>query len=574
MVFSQLKIKAKLLLSFLSIIILSIAIIAFFIYELKRIETITEEMFNASLVSNKSLEAEVAIHTFNRMLDEYIAAIKNGNKDDRAYVIITARTAALESSLKGNLDIIQRGMKDEKSKSLYNDVQQLFTDWQKKIGELVTFTKKEDYSSALQTADELKKQLDLYIEKLTDLNIYADQTATNLQDQTKEIIYKVFMVSVILSGFILFMTVIIAVLISRNISRSLIFFKKIFSKGATGHLDASYPVRIGAQDEINELGLLFNNFIEKVKEVIIEVKNASADLEESSRQQYSSTSNFSMNIQNQASLSEEITATMEEISAGIDNSTDNSKFQFDKLNEVIQLMNQLSDIINTISDRISNAQNLSKSITAQAQTGSETLNQMKNNMKEIDESSKKMTDITSIIDDISNKINLLSLNAAIEAARAGEAGRGFAVVADEISKLADQTATSINDIDSLIVINNDKISNGMKNAIDTIDSISAIIRGVEQIDGMMTNIIGDMDKQQTTNKSVNNSANDLMIRLDETRNVSEEQRSAVMEIMKGVTNINQLSQASASDAEEISANSKKLASMAENLKNKVSFFET
>ena len=74
----------------------------------------------------------------------------------------------------------------------------------------------------------------------------------------------------------------------------------------------------------------------------------------------------------------------------------------------------------------------------------------------ITESSQQVTDIISIIDDISDKINLLSLNAAIEAARAGEAGRGFAVVADEISKLADQTAASINDIDSLIRKNNNE----------------------------------------------------------------------------------------------------------------------
>ena len=88
-------------------------------------------------------------------------------------------------------------------------------------------------------------------------------------------------------------------------------------------------------------------------------------------------------------------------------------------------------------------------------------------------SSREMMGIVDIINDISEKINLLSLNAAIEAARAGDAGRGFAVVADEISKLADQTAISIKEIDRLIKVNNDEITAGGDNIDSAIDTISA-----------------------------------------------------------------------------------------------------
>jgi len=194
-------------------------------------------------------------------------------------------------------------------------------------------------------------------------------------------------------------------------------------------------------------------------------------------------------------------------------------------------------------------------------------------MKKITESSNKVSDIVGIIDDISNRINLLSLNAAIEAARAGEAGRGFAVVADEISKLADQTATSINDIDSLIKKNKDEISNGIKNVIDTVDNIGSVIEGVESINNMMGGIFSDMERQQAANESVNKSAEELMIRSDEVKNATGEQRTAVAEVMKSVTSMNELIQASAAGAEEMSANVNKLASMAENLKNRVNFFK-
>ena len=193
-------------------------------------------------------------------------------------------------------------------------------------------------------------------------------------------------------------------------------------------------------------------------------------------------------------------------------------------------------------------------------------------MTRISESSQKVTEIIEIINDISERINLLALNAAIEAARAGDAGRGFAVVADEISKLADQTATSISDINSLIKDNNDEINNGMNNVVDTVGSLGRIIERVESVSNMIDKIFSSMEKQQLTNEDVNRSADELIVRSEEVRNATEEQRHAVGEIMKSITTINGLTQSSAAGAEEMTSNATKLASMAENLRNRVNFF--
>jgi methyl-accepting chemotaxis protein len=84
-----------------------------------------------------------------------------------------------------------------------------------------------------------------------------------------------------------------------------------------------------------------------------------------------------------------------------------------------------------------------------AREGEEVGSSASSAMKHIVESSKKISEMVTMINDISDQINLLSLNASIEAARAGEAGRGFAVVAEEIGKLADNTSSQVKEIQQL-----------------------------------------------------------------------------------------------------------------------------
>lgn len=567
----NMKIITRIILSLIIILALSLSAIGFLIYELKYTGDLLEEMYNTFLIANSSLEAEVNIQVIDNTMKDIMTAIREKDKEQIDLLII--QIEELSTSVSEKFGTVKKRIKDDKGKNLMVEVLDLSEKWKASQEEFRNQIKGEDYDEASSLLTGTKTNLEEFLGKLTEMDHHAGAVAAEFHAKAQSTMERVILSSLIIFIVLLSIVLLISLLLPRSIARSLSLFKEIFLTGSSGDLEVRYPVKEKARDEMNELGVQFNQFLDKVRTVIRDVIDTSNELGVSSEQLSVATMNFSDNAQNQAASSEEITASMEEISAGIDNVSDNSQFQFEKLSDLIALMKNLSDIIEGMAKRIDDAQSLSKTISDRASSGNESLQLMRRSMTKITESSDKVTDIIEMINDISERINLLSLNAAIEAARAGDAGRGFAVVADEISKLADQTATSISDIDSLIRENNDEINNGKRNVEDTIDSISQIIKGVESINEMMNQIFTNMEKQQSTNRIVNERAGELKIRSDEVRTATEEQRNAVSEVMKSITTINGLTQSSAAGAEEMTSNAGRLASIAEQLKNKVSFFK-
>lgn len=267
---------------------------------------------------------------------------------------------------------------------------------------------------------------------------------------------------------------------------------------------------------------------------------------------------FSQNTQNLASSIEEITANIEQISSGIDNVSSTAEIQNDDVVSMKEKLSDLSDVILKIGNTINDSLDATKEITVRAQKGEVSLKEMEQNVAKIRESSQEMTNIVSIINDISDQINLLSLNAAIEAARAGDAGRGFAVVADEISKLADKTASSIKEIKTLINTNENETQKGMEVIKDTVDIISTIVTGVTAVNSRISNLVQFRDSQNETNLSVTESVDNLKKRSGHIASAAFEQKNGIGEILKHISEINEISISNTSGAEELYLDSDEL----------------
>jgi methyl-accepting chemotaxis protein len=199
-----------------------------------------------------------------------------------------------------------------------------------------------------------------------------------------------------------------------------------------------------------------NTTVEKLKEVVGQIKEASETISTAAKEIAAGNNDLSHRTEEQAASLEETAASMEELTSTVQANTQRAK----------------------------HANELAVGATDIAGKGVSVVGQVVSTMEEINESSRKVVDIISVIDGIAFQTNILALNAAVEAARAGEQGRGFAVVAVEVRNLAQRAAAAAAEIKGLIGDSVEKVDDGTKlvaQAGKTMEEIVGAIRGVSAI---------------------------------------------------------------------------------------------
>jgi methyl-accepting chemotaxis protein len=204
------------------------------------------------------------------------------------------------------------------------------------------------------------------------------------------------------------------------------------------------------------------------------------------------------------------------------------------LEETVAALEELTSMVQMNSDNAKQAASLSASSRNSAEAGENDIKSLITAMTEISQSSKKIEEIISVIDDIAFQTNLLALNAAVEAARAGEQGKGFAVVAEAVRALAQRSASSAKDISSLIKDSVSQIDNGSKIA--------------DQSGAVLSNIVSSIKKVSDLNNEI--------------AAASSEQTTGIQQISKAMNQLDQSSQSNAASAEEIAATSGEINNLA------------
>ncbi|RZF95354.1 PAS domain-containing protein [Pseudoalteromonas sp. CO302Y] len=234
----------------------------------------------------------------------------------------------------------------------------------------------------------------------------------------------------------------------------------------------------------------------------------------------------------------------EEISQGNADLSQRTEEQASSLEETASSMEEMTSTVRQNADNAKEVNELAEETRAKAQKGGEVVNRAVTSMSAINESSKKIADIISVIDEIAFQTNLLALNAAVEAARAGEQGRGFAVVAGEVRNLAQRSAAAAKEIKELIRDSVGKVEDGTLLVNESGSTLQEIVTAVQRVTAMISDIA----------------------------QASEEQSSGIEQVNKAIAQMDEMTQQNAALVEEASAAGESMAEQANDMRRLLNFF--
>ncbi len=347
---------------------------------------------------------------------------------------------------------------------------------------------------------------------------------------------------------------------------------KIFRRLSEGDLTARNTDYL--TDEFGDMIRNMKKFQDKIKEVVDAALNSSGQLASSAEELAATSSGLSEGAQSQAASVEESTASMEEISAANESIADNSRMQSDQSRKTYKAMEELGTLITAVNSDAVSALRVANETNIEASKGNELMQNTIKGINSIEENSRRIAEMVTLISDISDQVNLLALNAAIEAARAGEHGRGFAVVADEIGKLAEQTAESAKNITGLVSNGVKSAQQGIKDINETSTALLNIINHISKTKELVKKIADSSQEQAHSSDIVLQATKQIMTMADNISSSTHEQTLTHTEISKTMDQINGQTQTQASGAEEIASSAEEISAQAESMKNLLEFFKT
>lgn len=358
--------------------------------------------------------------------------------------------------------------------------------------------------------------------------------------------------------------------ITRPIINTVKHAQRIASLDITENVRKNYLLK---KDEIGILSKALQSITDNLREIIGDINNSSEQLAAASEELTATT-------EQSATASEEVAQTVEEIAKGAQDQakhTEDGFLKAEMLGEAIEKDQHYLTGLNEATREVSSVLQAGLKEIEHLTKKTEENYQASGNIKEVilktNNSSNKIGQASSVISSIAEQTNLLALNAAIEAARAGDAGKGFAVVAEEIRNLAEQSATSTKEIDSMVK----ELQMNSQEAVKTIEEIAAVMK--EQTDSVEVNknsylaIANAMDNAKDAVEKLNLSGQDM-----------EQTKNNILETMQSLSAIAEENSASTqqvtasmeeqtASVEEIARASEGLSAMAQDLQQIINRFQ-
>ena len=359
--------------------------------------------------------------------------------------------------------------------------------------------------------------------------------------------------------------------ISRSIARPLakgVTFAQSISTG-----DFSQKLDIRQKDEVGLLADALNGMCIKLRDMVGAVQDTAEQVASSSEEISASAQKLADGSQSQASTLEETSASVEELTSSVDQVAENAQSQSSAVEQGSTSMSQVQKSIDEVSGNLNGISDLARASVAGAMDGAKAVQQVVAGINLIAASSEKIGGIVDVISDIADQTNLLALNASIEAARAGEHGRGFAVVADEVSKLADRSAASTKEIESLIKESVKNVDEGVKTALSAQTMMEQIRVGAQTANEMVGSLSESMSQQVAAVKQLSTALTNVSEMSQSISAATEEQTTNAKQVATAVENVNDLTQSAASAAEEMSSATEQLSTLAQELQRLMAQFK-
>lgn len=328
-------------------------------------------------------------------------------------------------------------------------------------------------------------------------------------------------ITLTLALFIMFILVLIINMLFSPIKNLLTMLKNI----AEGESDLTKRIKTNSLDELGQISVYFNAFIEKIQRIIISI-TGNADTVASSAAKLSSVSTqIAANTKEMSTQTSTVASATEQATTNINSISSAAEEMSSSANSVAMAIEEMNASFNEVSRNCQKELKIAVEANAHAKNSKDVIEKLWT-------ASKSIKKVVEVINDVADKTNLLALNATIEAASSGEAGKGFAVVASEVKELSKQTSQATQEIQKQI----EDMQSHTGSAVKAIDSVSNVI---EEVNAISHTIVSAVEEQSATINEISKNVSEVSVGAQEiSKNVaiSAKALSEVSTTIAGVNN--------------------------------------